>query len=277
MLIHNNPRYPLTLLAVLFLPVLTFAQEKGLDQKIDKAFAPIANVWESIVTFGFPIIGVRMPLVAILLVLGALFFTVYFGFINIRRFPLAIWAVIGKYDYIERRNDPMTDNNKVIEGKNGETISIIGASGEVSHFQALATAISGTVGLGNVAGVAVAIAIGGPGATFWMIICGLLGMSTKFVECTLGVKYRDIDSNGTVYGGPMYYLSKGLAERGLTRLGRVFGIIFATLCVGASFGGGNAFQANQATVQITSMFGLEGGAINTVIGLVIAVLVLCHI
>ena len=113
-------------------------------------------------------------------------------------------------------------------------------NGEVSHFQALATAVSGTVGNGNIAGVAMAIAIGGPGATFWMILCGLIGMSTKFVECTLGVKYRDVGSDGTVYGGPMYYLSKGLKERGFAKLGKALAVIFAILCIGASFGGGNA-------------------------------------
>jgi len=139
----------------------------------------------------------------------------------------------------------------------------------------LATAVSGTVGLGNIAGVAVAIAIGGPGATFWMIVCGLLGMSSKFVECTLGVKYRDVDENGVVYGGPMYYLSKGLKERGvaLAWVGKALAVIFAVMCVGASFGGGNAFQANQAAAQIQTLFGLQGGASGVVIGVVLAIIV----
>ena len=126
-----------------------------------------------------------------LLVGSALFFTIYFGFPNLKYFWTAINVVRGKYDKLEKN-----DNNS--------------KDGEVSHFQALATAVSGTVGNGNIAGVALAIALGGPGATFWMIVCGLLGMSTKFVECTLGVYYRDVDEDGVVYGGPMYYISKGL-------------------------------------------------------------------
>ena len=135
------------------------------------------------------------PFVIYLLVGSALFFTLYFGFPNIRYFFTSINVVRGKYDEIEKGD------------KNSD-------EGEVSHFQALATAVSGTVGNGNIAGVALAIALGGPGATFWMIVCGLLGMSTKFVECTLGVYYRDVDKDGVVYGGPMYYLKKGLKERG---------------------------------------------------------------
>ncbi len=143
----------------------------------------------------------------------------------------------------------------------------------MTHFQALATAVSGTVGLGNIAGVAVAIALGGPGATFWMVVCGLIGMATKFVECTLGVKYRDVDEDGTVYGGPMYYLSKGFTKKGLSGFGKVLAIIFAVLCVGASFGGGNAFQSNQATVQLVSLFGLEGGSIGFIIGIILSFIV----
>ena len=146
-------------------------------------------------------------------------------------------------------------------------------SGEVSHFQALATAVSGTVGNGNIAGVAMAIAIGGPGATFWMILCGLLGMSSKFVECTLGVKYRDVGSDGTVYGGPMYYLSKGLKERGFGRLGKILAVIFAILCIGASFGGGNAAQSNQAALQMVSLFGLSGGSARTIVGIIMMIVV----
>ncbi|MCL4170479.1 UNVERIFIED_CONTAM: hypothetical protein GTU68_054128, partial [Idotea baltica] len=148
------------------------------------------------------------------------------------------------------------------------------ADGEVSHFQALATAVSGTVGLGNIAGVAVAVATGGPGATFWMIVCGLLGMSSKFVECTLGVKYRDVDDDGTVHGGPMYYLTKGLAGMGLGGVGKVLGVLFALFCIGGSFGGGNAFQANQAAQQIKSLLGMpDSGASGTVIGIVMAAMV----
>ena len=118
-----------------------------------------------------------------------------------------------------------------------------------------------------------AIAIGGPGATFWMILCGLLGMSSKFVECTLGVKYRDVGSDGTVYGGPMYYLSKGLKERGFGRLGKILAVIFAILCIGASFGGGNAAQSNQAALQMVSLFGLSGGSARTIVGIIMMIVV----
>lgn len=218
--------------------------------------------------------GGALPVVVILLVLGALFFTVVFGFINIRKFPLAINVVRGKYDDVEEGAEPVTtDTLNVVEGDIVDTIRIEGKEGEVSHFQALATAVSGTVGLGNIAGVAVAIAVGGPGATFWMIVCGLLGMSTKFVECTLGVKYRDVDAKGTVYGGPMYYLSRGLKASGMTTLGKILAIMFAVFCIGASFGGGNMFQSNQAAQQISGMLSLNSGSSGFVIGVIMAFLV----
>ena len=229
-----------------------FSQERGLDERINDAFTPVANWWEGLVLHNFP--GTEIPTIIFLLVGGALFFTIYFGFVNVRRFPMAINTVRGKYDEIDDH------------GAEGE-------EGEVSHFQALATAVSGTVGNGNIAGVALAIAVGGPGATFWMILCGLLGMSTKFVECTLGVKYRDIGEDGTVYGGPMYYLTKGLQEKGFARLGKLLAGVFAFLCVGASFGGGNAAQSNQAAMQLVESFGMTGGSARTIIGLIMMVVV----
>ncbi len=269
----------LTFFSVFVFPIVAFAQEnaeaavnqeKGLDQQINDAFAPIADAWDALIFA--PVFGV--PFVLILLVFGAAFFTLAFGFVNIRKFPLALNVVRGKYDDIEQGGEPVTtDTVSVVEGDVVDTIRVEGVHGEVSHFQALATAVSGTVGLGNIGGVAIAIAVGGPGATFWMILCGLLGMSTKFVECTLGVKYRDMEPDGTVYGGPMYYLSKGFAELGLKSVGKILAVIFAIMCVGGSFGGGNMFQANQATVQMTTMLGLTGGAIKTTIGIIIAVLV----
>ena len=242
------------LLSVLFilLSAPLFAQEQGLDDKINEAFTPIANWWGAVVLHNFP--GTEIPTIIFLLVGGALFFTIYFGFINVKRFPTAINTVRGKYDEVD---DHSSD----------------GEDGEVSHFQALATAVSGTVGNGNIAGVALAIAIGGPGATFWMILCGLIGMSTKFVECTLGVKYRDVGEDGTVYGGPMYYLTKGLEERGFARLGKALAVIFAVLCIGASFGGGNAAQSNQAAMQLVQSFGMTGGSARTIIGLIMMVVV----
>ncbi|MDG1570712.1 amino acid carrier protein [Robiginitalea sp. M366] len=170
-----------------------------------------------------------IPFIVIWLVLGATFFTLRMGFINIRGFRHSIDLAKGKYD------DP-------------------DAPGQVTHFQALATAVSGTVGLGNIAGVAVAVSLGGAGATFWMIVCGLLGMSSKFVECTLGVKYRNILPDGRVFGGPMNYLRYGLEKRNMKGLGRVLSILFAILAVGASFGGGNMFQANQSFEQLAGQF-----------------------
>ena len=161
----------------------------------------------------------------------------------------------------------------VVEGDLPDTIKDESQDGEVSHFQALATAVSGTVGNGNIAGVALAIAVGGPGATFWMILCGLIGMSTKFVECTLGVKYRDVGEDGTVYGWPMYYLTKGLKERGFARLGKFLAVVFAVLCIGASFGGGNAAQSNQAAMQIVDSLGMTGGSARTIIGVIMMVFV----
>jgi len=190
-------------------------------------------------------------LVVVLLILAAAWFTLYFGFINIRGFKHAVHITMGKY---------ANPNDK----------------GEVSQFQALTAALSGTLGLGNISLVAVAIAVGGPGATFWMIVAGLIGMSSKFVECTLGVKYRKIDEKGEVSGGPMYYLSQGLAKRNLGGLGKVLAILFAVMCVGGTLGGGNMIQANQAFAQVEQTLGKDnvsslwfGLAMAALIGLVI--------
>ena len=233
-----------------FFSFLSYSQVKGLDKRIDDAFAPVSNFFSDIVFF--QVAG--YPFVILLLVGSAAFFTIYFGFPNVRYFWTAINVVSGKYDDVDRDE---TGNKH----------------GEVSHFQALATAVSGTVGNGNIAGVALAIALGGPGATFWMIVCGLLGMSTKFVECTLGVQYRDVGEDGTVYGGPMYYLSKGLKSRGWEKLGKASAVLFAIFCIGGSFGGGNAAQSNQATIVLKDLFGLETTFAGAVIGLILAAFV----
>ena len=164
---------------------------------------------------------VVLPFVVLWLVFGSLFLTIRMGFINIRAFKHAINVTRGKY------SDPSD-------------------AGEVSHFQALAAALSATVGLGNIAGVAIAVSLGGPGATFWMIVAGLIGMSAKFAECTLGQKYREVRPDGRVMGGAMFYLSKGLGELNMPRLGKVLAIMFAILCVGGALGGGNTFQVNQS-------------------------------
>jgi len=239
-----------------------FSHSRGIDDKINDWFKPIADAWVNIVLYPINFSDeISIPIVLILLVLGAIFFTLRFSFVNITHFSTAIKTVRGEYDNIENEKYESDKTKKIKE------------EGEVSHFQALATAVSGTVGLGNIAGVALAIAIGGPGATFWMIVCGLIGMSTKFVECTLGVKYRDVGSDGTVYGGPMYYLSKGLKEGGYEKLGKGLAVLFAFLCVGASFGGGNAAQSNQAALQIASILGMDGGSAGTSIGIILAIIV----
>src|SRR3546814_774592 len=189
---------------------------------------------------------------------------------------MALRVVRGNYDFIEKDGDENIHPDKDLITRDGDipdTIRDESRQGEVSHFQALTAAVSGTVGLGNIAGVAVAIALGGPGATFWMILAGFLGMSSKFVECTLGVAYRDVDPDGTVHGGPMYYLTKGLKERGWAKTGKFLAVVFSILCVGASLGGGNAFQSNQAVAQITGTFDLSGGFIKSMLGGGMAILV----
>jgi AGCS family alanine or glycine:cation symporter len=233
------------------------AAEQGVDQRINDAIRPVADAVSGFIFSSISVNGVAVPFVLLWLLFAATLFTFYFKFINFRAFRHAFQLVRGDY------SDPV-------------------AAGEVTHFQALSTALSGTVGLGNIAGVAVAVSLGGPGATFWMILAGLLGMSSKFVECTLGVKYRNEYTDGTVSGGPMYYLSKGLAERSekLRTLGRVLAVMFAVFCIGGSFGGGNMFQANQSFKQVVAVTGgdaswladkgwLYGLAIAILVGLVI--------
>lgn len=196
-------------------------------------------------------LGAGVPVIVIWLLIGAVFFTIYMGLINVRGFWHALRLTKGDYD------DP-------------------GDHGEVSHFQALSSALSGTVGLGNIAGVAIAIAQGGPGATFWMILVGLLGMSTKFTECTLGQVYRRTDSRGKVSGGPMRYLSDGLREKGVGPLGSVLAVLFALLCIGGAFGGGSTFQISQSLdaikteIPILNEYSwLYGLIMSTAVGLVI--------
>ncbi len=240
------------LLIGLFLPLLSQAQN-SIDDKINSFFEPITNVIASIIFFEVTIAGFTIPFVLIWLITGAIIFTVYMKFVNIRAFKHAIDVVRGKYD---NPND----------------------SGEVSHFQALTAALSGTVGVGNIAGVAIAVSLGGPGATFWMILAGILGMSSKFVECSLGVMYRNVNPDGSVSGGPMYYLSKGLAERGkgFGTLGKVLAVLFAISCIGGSFGGGNMVQINQATQQLIDVTGGENSILygqGWIFGLIMAAIV----
>lgn len=195
-------------------------------EPVDALFGKLNKAIGGIIFFPIPLQAEQpdgsrqsIPAAVLLLVLGAAYFTIRMGFISIRAFGHAIAITAGRYD-----------------SKN--------VTGDVSHFQALTTALSATVGLGNIAGVTAAIALGGPGAAFWMIVAGFLGMSSKFVECTLGQKYREVRPDGRIMGGAMYYLSRGLAEQNMAPFGKILAIAFAVLCIGGSFAGGNAYQVN---------------------------------
>jgi len=230
-----------------------FADEapENLDARIDSILAPIADAVSSTIFYAVPVGDSQIRLIVVWLIIVAVGFTFYFRFINIWGVRHALSIVAGKY------SDPSHP-------------------GEVSHFRALTAALSGTVGLGNIAGVAVAIALGGPGATFWMIVAGFFGMASKFAECTLGVKYRVVHEDGTVSGGAMYYLSRGLAEIGLPRLGRVLSTFFAVMCIGGAVGAGNMFQANQAYQQFVNATGGEASFLYNqgwLFGLILAVVV----
>ncbi|WP_340203048.1 amino acid carrier protein [Ascidiimonas sp. W6] len=218
----------------IFFFLSSFVFSESTDQLINKKFQNTTGWFVDAINAEIPIASsVGIPWVLIILTVGASYFTFYFKGINFRSFVTSIKIVKGDYDHLEASETTVTNGHN--ESK-----------GEVSHFQALTTALSATVGLGNIGGVAIALSIGGAGATFWMILIGLLGMASKFVECTLGVAYREVNKDGVVFGGPMYYLSKGLKEKGLAKLGKLLAVLFAIMCVGGSFGGGNMFQANQA-------------------------------
>ena len=277
-------------LMLLAIPMISFAQST--TDSIDATFKDYTGWFVDAIFYEIPFSDTfQIPWVLIVLIGGALFFTLYFKFINFTGFLTAIQVVRGKYEDIEKHGvDNLYGENaqqKIVDEENNEkaygdqtpggdlieTIRDESADGEVSHFQALTAALSATVGLGNIAGVAVALSIGGPGATFWMIVAGLLGMASKFAECTLGVKYRDVGEDGTVYGGPMYYLTKGLKEKGADGFGKVLAVLFAIFVIGGSFGGGNMFQANQAAAQFTKLFELTGPNAGLYFGIVMAVLV----
>ncbi|MDE0420854.1 MAG: alanine/glycine:cation symporter family protein [Gammaproteobacteria bacterium] len=224
----------------------------GIDQTIDQAFQPIARALSDVVFFAIRVGDAQLQLIVLWLIAAAVFFTFYFRFINIRGFVHAIRIVSGRLD-----QDPHHP-------------------GEVSHFQALTTAVSGTVGVGNIVHVAVAISIGGPGATFWLIVAGFLGMASKFVECTLGVKYRQENADGSVSGGPMFYLDRGLRERRLPRLGKAMAGYYAICIILGCLGAGCMFQANQAYVQFVNVTGGDQSVFadrGWLFGLALAVLV----
>ncbi|MFL1011286.1 alanine/glycine:cation symporter family protein [Flavisericum labens] len=262
-------KYLLSIFSIL-IPFLTFAQETT-SEKIDRIFKDYTGWFVDAIFYEVPFSETyQIPWVLIVLVGGAVFFTLYFRFINFTGFRTAIRVVQGKYEDIEKHGVDSLYGDQTPGGDVFETIRDESVEGEVSHFQALTAALSATVGLGNIAGVAVALSIGGPGATFWMIMAGLLGMASKFAECTLGVKYRDVGDDGTVYGGPMYYLTKGFGEKGMKGFGRVLAVLFAIFVIGGSFGGGNMFQANQAAAQFIKLFDFQSANAGMYFGIVMA-------
>lgn len=263
-------------LITFIIPFFTFAQELSTSERIDLNFKKYTGWFVDGIFYEIPFSeSFQIPWVLIVLIVGALYFTIYFKLINVTGFYTAVKVVMGKYEDIEKHGvDTLYGDVTPNEQENLiETIRDDSADGEVSHFQALTAALSATVGLGNIAGVAVALSIGGPGATFWMILAGILGMASKFAECTLGVKFRDVGPDGTVYGGPMYYLKKGLAQKGMGGLGKVLAVIFAIFVIGGSFGGGNMFQANQAAAQFVQLFDLQGTSASIWFGIVMAIIV----
>lgn len=234
------------LVAALASPAL--AQDDGWIQDhlahLDSLFGATVQVLE---TFLFADFGTGFPLIVAVLVAGGVYYTFYFRWLSVRAFKHSIDVIRGRYD---NPNDP----------------------GEISHFQALSSALSATIGLGNIAGVAIAVGIGGPGAVFWMVLTAVFGMSSKLASCTLAVMYRKTSPDGHIFGGPMYYMQEGLAKKGLGEFGRTLAVVYAFLTVGGSFGGGNMFQSNQ-TLEILGTVSPWFKQYNWLVGLFMAALV----
>ncbi len=209
----------------------------SIEDSINTVFEPIAFWFGKVVFFPITIGPISFPFVVAWLIAAGVIFTIYFGFIQFRGLKVSSEVIRGKYS---TPSDP----------------------GEVPHFQALTSALSGTVGLGNIAGVGAAMAIGGPGATFWMILAGLLGMCTKFAECTLGVKYREVHPDGTVSGGPFKYLMVAYGKIGKIPAKIMTGI-FAVAILTFGVAGGNMFQANQTFAQVRNVTGGTDGLLGT--------------
>lgn len=243
-------RFSACLLAFLaFLTAQAAPAQASMDATINTYVAPVAAKMAAVIFYPLPLFGADVPFIILWLMAIGIFSSVYMGFINLRGFRLAFDLLAGKHQAHDK-------------------------PGEISNWQALSTSLSGTVGLGNIAGVAVAVSLGGPGATVWMILMGLLGMTTKFVECALGVKYRQIDANGECSGGPMYYIPRCMGDRGWPKLGRFLGIFFAVCCVGGAIGAGNMFQSNQTYGMFMRMVDTGGFWADKgwLFGLILAVL-----
>jgi len=231
---------------------LYFGNIYDVDGKEVDAITWIDNIFGLFVGYLFAVLFYKIlgfPLIVLILLVGSITFTFYFRFINVRGFTHAIDIIKGKYD------NPKDD-------------------GQISHFQALTSALSATIGLGNIAGVAVAVSLGGPGAVFWMIFIAFFSMSAKFVSCTLGQLYRQVNPDGSIDGGPMYYLEKGLGELGMGTLGKVLGILYAIFIIGGAFGGGNMFQANQSYALVGSLTGISSLTYGIILAILVGVVII---
>ncbi len=231
---------------------LYFGNIYDVDGKEVDAITWIDNIFGIFVGYLFAVLFYKIlgfPLIVLILLVGSITFTFYFRFINVRGFAHAIDIIKGKYD------NPKDD-------------------GQISHFQALTSALSATIGLGNIAGVAVAVSLGGPGAVFWMILIAFFSMSAKFVSCTLGQLYRQVNPDGSIDGGPMYYLEKGLGELGMGTLGKVLGILYAIFIIGGAFGGGNMFQANQSYALVGSLTGISSLTYGIILAILVGVVII---
>lgn len=242
----------LLFLFTFFTATFNFAHAGEIDDAIDKYFSPFSDVISGFIFYPINIFGAKLPVTILILIVASIVFTFYL------RWP-GIWGFLHSIKVIFSSNK--TDDSH---------------DGEVSSFQALATALSGTVGLGNIAGVAIAISLGGPGAMFWMIFGAIFGMATKFIESYMGVKYRKFNPDGTVSGGPMYYIAHGLARKKMRWLGQPLALIFAIALIPCTFGGGNMLQVNQAVQQMITITGGEQSFFfhhSWVFGLIVAIIV----
>lgn len=245
-------RFLLLLTTLFFIPQNVYAM--SVSEYVDKYFAPFSDAFSNIVFTPVKICGVSVPVIIMFLIVSSIIFTIYLRFIGIWGFKHSLSRLFGKY-HKEHEQDH---------------------DGEVSSLGAFATALSGTVGLGNIAGVAIAISIGGPGAMFWMIFGAMCGMASKFLECTLAVKYRRFNPDGSVSGGPMFYIAHGLTRKGLRWLGQPLALLFALMCVPGALGGGNMLQINQATQQMINITGGQDSffaAHSWAFGLIVALIV----
>lgn len=232
------------------------AQAMNVDAFMDKHVAPISDAIASVIFYPINFFGNKVPLIIFWILFAGIFFTIYFRGVCIWGFKHAIELIVKPHKH-----------------SNGDTSN---DCGEVSSFQALATALSGTIGIGSIAGVAISISIGGPGAAFWIFAGALLGMSIKFIEATLAVKYRRFNEDGSISGGPMHYIAHGLTRKKLRWLGQPLSVLFAILCIGGGITGGNMIQVNQSTRQIIFMTGGADSILNGcawLVGLVIAILI----